>query len=162
MSNDATPRLALPYVAAGQAQKHVTVNEAFARLDGLVQMAVETQTLSSAPNAPKDGSLYILAPSPTGTAWSGYSAGSVMRYEAGSWSALAIDEGTGIVHVGEYHARAAEDTLLQNHVVINADIILDLALVTDGDFVTYKDVLSERNSFAYSCSSAHMHKVPYT
>lgn len=94
MSNDATPRLALPYVAAGQAQKHVTVNEAFARLDGLVQMAVETQTLSSAPNAPKDGSLYILAPSPTGTAWSGYSAGSVMRYEAGSWSALAIDEGT--------------------------------------------------------------------
>ena len=59
MSNDATPRLALPYVAAGQAQKHVTVNEAFARLDGLVQMVVETQTLASAPNAPKDGSLYI-------------------------------------------------------------------------------------------------------
>ena len=94
MSNDATPRLALPYVAAGQAQKHVTVNEAFARLDGLVQMAVETQTLASAPNAPKDGSLYILAPSPTGAAWSGYAAGSVMRFEAGSWSAFAVDEGT--------------------------------------------------------------------
>lgn len=94
MSNDATPRLALPDVAAGQAQKHVTVNEAFARLDGLVQMAVETQTLSSAPNGPKDGSLYILAQSPSGTAWSGFPAGSVLRYEAGSWSALAIDEGT--------------------------------------------------------------------
>ena len=94
MSNDATPRLALPYVAAGQAQKHVTVNEAFARLDGLVQMAVETQTLASAPNAPEDGSLYILAQSPTGTAWSGYAAGSVMRFEAGSWSAFAVDEGT--------------------------------------------------------------------
>jgi len=94
LSNDATPRLALPYVAAGQAQKHVTVNEAFARLDGLVQMAVETQTLASAPSAPKDGSLYILAPSPTGAAWSGYTAGSVMRFEAGSWSAFTVDEGT--------------------------------------------------------------------
>ncbi len=94
MSNDATPRLALPYVATGQAQKHVTVNEAFARLDGLVQMAVETQTLASAPASPKDGSLYILAPSPSGTAWSGYAAGSVMRFEAGSWSAFAVDEGT--------------------------------------------------------------------
>ena len=94
MSDDATPRLALPYVAAGQAQKHVTVNDAFARLDGLVQMAVETQTLASAPNAPKDGSLYILAQSPSGAAWSGYGAGSVMRFEAGSWSAFAVDEGT--------------------------------------------------------------------
>jgi hypothetical protein len=84
----------LPYVAAGQAQKHVTVNDAFARLDGLVQMAVETQTLASAPNAPQDGSLYILAQSPSGAAWSGYGAGSVMRFEAGSWSAFAVDEGT--------------------------------------------------------------------
>ncbi len=125
MSDDATPRLALPYVAAGQAQKHVTVNEAFARLDGLVQMAVETQTLSSAPNAPKDGSLYILAPSPTGAAWSGYAAGSVMRFDAGSWSAFAVDEGTVawlrdedrlVVFDGQRWRSAGSDTSILNNI----------------------------------------------
>lgn len=94
MSDDATPRLALPYLAAGQAQKHVTVNEALTRLDGLVQMAVETQSLSSEPSNPRQGGLYILGPSPTGPAWSGFSAGSVMRFEASGWLAFRVDEGT--------------------------------------------------------------------
>jgi len=36
MSDSNTPRLGLPYLAAGQAQKHVTLNAALAGLDGLV------------------------------------------------------------------------------------------------------------------------------
>ena len=35
-----TPRLDLPWLMPAQAQKHVTVNEALARLDILVQAAV--------------------------------------------------------------------------------------------------------------------------
>ena len=35
-----TPRLSLPLLAAGQAQKHVTHNDALTRLDALIQLAV--------------------------------------------------------------------------------------------------------------------------
>ena len=88
MSDDATPRLSLPYVAAGQAQKHITVNEAFARLDGLVQLAVESRTVVPQPATPADGALHILPAAATGAFWAGKGAGLLVRFEAGAWEAL--------------------------------------------------------------------------
>ena len=88
MSDDATPRLELPYLAAAQAQKHVTVNEGLARLDALVQCAVISRTTAAEPVSPVDGALYILPGSPTGAHWSGHAAGTLMRFEAGAWQAL--------------------------------------------------------------------------
>jgi hypothetical protein len=93
MSDDATPRLSLPYLAAGQAQKHVTLNESLALLDGLVQTAVESRATAAQPGSPADGDLYILPASPTGADWSGKPAGTVMRYEAGAWAELPVSEG---------------------------------------------------------------------
>ena len=93
MSDDASPRLGLPYVAAGQAQKHVTVNEGLARLDAMVQMAVESRSLSAAPANPADGSLYILSTTGTGSGWNGQPSGSMMRFEAGSWAPVPVSEG---------------------------------------------------------------------
>ena len=57
MSDDATPRLSLPYVAAGQAQKHITVNEGLSRLDGLVQLTVESRQIAAQPTTPDDGAV---------------------------------------------------------------------------------------------------------
>jgi len=37
LSDDATPHLGIPYVAAGQAQKHVTVNAAFDVIDNFLE-----------------------------------------------------------------------------------------------------------------------------
>lgn len=93
MSDDASPRLGLPYVAAAQAQKHVIVNEAFMRLDGLVQTAAESRVTAAQPASPADGAIYILPASPTGAAWTGRPAGTVMRFEAGGWAALPVSEG---------------------------------------------------------------------
>ncbi len=93
VSDDASPRLGLPYLAAGQSQKHVTVNEALTRLDALVQLAIESRSLSAAPANPVDGSLYILSAAGTGSAWNGQPAGSLMRYEAGTWATVAVTEG---------------------------------------------------------------------
>ncbi len=88
MSDDATPRLGLPYLAAAQAQKHVTVNEGLALLDGLVQTAVESRTTAAQPASPLDGEMYILPTTPTGVDWAGHPAGTVMRFEAGAWQAI--------------------------------------------------------------------------
>jgi hypothetical protein len=45
MSN--TSNLVLPYLAVGQAQKHVTVDESLRRLDALVQLSVVSATTSA-------------------------------------------------------------------------------------------------------------------
>jgi len=93
VSDDATPRLGLPYVAAGQSQKHVTVNEVFAGLDGLVQTAVESRALAAQPADPADGALYILPAGTTGDVWAGEAPGALMRFEAGGWTRLAAGPG---------------------------------------------------------------------
>jgi hypothetical protein len=93
-SEDASPRLQLPYLAAGQAQKHVTVNEALAMLDGLIQTAVESATTAAEPAAPPEGALYILPPGRAGPEWALHPAGSLLRYADQAWTRLAANDGT--------------------------------------------------------------------
>jgi len=44
-----TPKLSLPYIMPAQAQKHVTHNEALAKLDVIVQLSVLSMNLKSPP-----------------------------------------------------------------------------------------------------------------
>ncbi|PIB91178.1 DUF2793 domain-containing protein [Caulobacter sp. FWC2] len=91
--SDITPRLGLPYVVAAQAQKHIPINESLARLDGLVQLAVESCSVSAQPAGPQNGGVWILPSGATGAAWASQPAGVLMRFEAGAWEALAPAEG---------------------------------------------------------------------
>lgn len=91
--SDVTPRLGLPYVVAAQAQKHIPINESFARLDGLVQLAVESRSVSAQPANPPMGGVWILPAAAAGEAWASQPAGTLMRFEAGAWEALAPAEG---------------------------------------------------------------------
>jgi hypothetical protein len=93
MFDDVTPRLGLPYVVAAQAQKHIPINESLARLDGLVQLAVESRAVAAQPASPVAGGVWILPTSATGAAWGGRPAGTLMRFEAGAWEMLAPAEG---------------------------------------------------------------------
>lgn len=93
MSDDFSARLALPYLAAGQMQKHVTLNTALTRLDALLQTAVISRTTAEAPAAPGEGDLYILPEGAAGAAWSGRAAGDLMRHEAGAWAVVPAPQG---------------------------------------------------------------------
>lgn len=93
MSDDFSARLALPYLAAGQMQKHVTLNTALTRLDALLQTAVISRARADQPAAPGEGDLYILPEGPTGVVWSGRAAGDLVRYEAGAWAVVPAPEG---------------------------------------------------------------------
>jgi hypothetical protein len=86
-----TPSLALPLIAAGQAQKHVTHNEALALLDALVQLAVIDRDLAVPPGHPEEGDRYLVAPDPSG-AWAGW-AGRIARYQDGAWLSLVPRSG---------------------------------------------------------------------
>ena len=52
--------LNLPYIAAAQAQKHVTLNEALTMLDALVQMSVASRQLTSPPATPERGERFVV------------------------------------------------------------------------------------------------------
>ncbi len=95
-----TYNLSLPLLAAAQAQKHVTVNEALAILDSVAQMRVVSAALTAPPGAPADGEAYIV---PTGAsgAWEGQQT-AVAVHANGGWIFLparagweAWDESTG-------------------------------------------------------------------
>ncbi|MBO9502619.1 DUF2793 domain-containing protein, partial [Brevundimonas sp. A19_0] len=91
--SDSSARLGLPYLAAGQMQKHVTLNEALTRLDGLVQCQVVSRTMTTQPDGVDDGSLYILPEGATGERWSLYPVGTLMRAEGGGWTAVPVPPG---------------------------------------------------------------------
>jgi hypothetical protein len=86
-------RLGLPYLASGQAQKHVTVNESLLRLDALVHLSARSATLATQPTSPSDGDVYILPAGKTGAAWSSMSDGALAYYRDGAWEQLSPKPG---------------------------------------------------------------------
>ena len=77
-----SPSLMLPLLAAEQAQKHVTMNEALGLLDALVQLSVKDRHLTAPPASPADGDRYIVAAGATG-AWAGKSNHVAIRQNGG-------------------------------------------------------------------------------
>lgn len=91
MSDETTARLALPFLAAGQAQKELTHNEALALLDLAVQPVVEAIGTTTPPTAPVEGRCWIVGATPTG-AWSG-KGGTLAGWTSGGWRFLPVPDG---------------------------------------------------------------------
>ncbi len=66
-----TPHLQIALVQQAQAQKEVTVNEAFARIDAVLNAHVQDHTLNAPPASPAQGDVYVVGDSPTG-AWANH------------------------------------------------------------------------------------------
>ena len=81
-----TPRLGLPLLAAGQAQKHVTHNDALMRLDALVHLVVASRTQAVPPASPGETSAYIVPAGGTGV-FAGRT-DDLAIFEDGAWSFL--------------------------------------------------------------------------
>ncbi|HWW50026.1 MAG TPA: DUF2793 domain-containing protein [Xanthobacteraceae bacterium] len=78
-----TIHLGLPFIAGGQAQKHVTHNEALRILDATIQIAVKDMARTTPPPDPQPGDRYIVAAGGVG-AWAGCEA-MLAAYEDGAW-----------------------------------------------------------------------------
>lgn len=79
---DATPRLGLPFLFSGQAQKEFFFNEAMARLDLLVQASVVSET-AQPPDDPLPGQCWLVAPGASGV-WTGEDA-KLAGWIGGTW-----------------------------------------------------------------------------
>ncbi len=58
--SDTTQRLSLPYILPGQAQKHVTHNEAIRALDSLIHASVLGRNITALPSAVSNGDYYLI------------------------------------------------------------------------------------------------------
>ncbi|MFV0409543.1 MAG: DUF2793 domain-containing protein [Paracoccus sp. (in: a-proteobacteria)] len=107
MTDQLTSRLALPLLQAAQAQKHVTVNESLARLDGLVNLVLISTSRSTPPAAVTDGTCFAV---PTGAvaSWAGHE-GEIAIAANGGWvfaepqagmHAFVVDTGMNAIHDG--------------------------------------------------------------
>ena len=76
-------RWALPLLAAGQAQKEITHNEAILAIDRLLHLAVESRTLSTPPTEPRTGVTYIVGADPDGV-WVACS-GKLAAFNGAGW-----------------------------------------------------------------------------
>jgi len=82
-----TATLNLPLLAASQAQKHVTVNEALARIDAALQLSVASRTISAPPALAQEGDCYLV-PAGGVNAWSGEDE-NLAFYLNGGWDFLS-------------------------------------------------------------------------
>ena len=78
-----TAQLGLPLVMPAQAQKHVTINEALARLDAAAQLRVVSSILETPPSMATDGVSYLVPADAVGE-WLGR-AGSIAVRCNGGW-----------------------------------------------------------------------------
>lgn len=86
-----TPNLGLPFIAASQAQKHVTHNEALRILDAAIQLAVLDANRTTPPSSPVEGQRHIVAASPGG-AWTG-KAKQIAIWQDAVWTFIAPKAG---------------------------------------------------------------------
>lgn len=126
-----TPNLVLPYLAANQSQKHVTVNEALRRLDALVQITVQSAALAAPPGSPTEGQRWILSAAPTG-AWAGH-AGQIAAWQDGAWAFYIPLDGWTAVDI-------STDTLLMFNAGTGIWIGLITGVFSDAAFTLQDDI----------------------
>jgi hypothetical protein len=86
-----TPRLGLPFLSAGQAQKEIFHNEALQTLDALVAGAIEEPPRADPPSSPTVGETYIVA-GPASGEWSGKD-DYVAEFTTAGWRLIQPQEG---------------------------------------------------------------------
>ena len=149
-----TPNLALPLMAAAQAQKHVTHNEALAMLDALAQLSVLSRAATAPPALPAEGARYLVPAGATG----GFAgkAGQIALFDGGlwrflppkaGWLAYVADEGAALVHDGAGwvalgQAIGSIDQLAALGVGTASDAVNRLAVRAQGALMTARRIVA--------------------
>lgn len=102
-----TAQLNLPLLSPAQAQKHVTVNEALSRLDGMVQLRLISISQTTPPATALEGDCYGV-PANAVNAWAGQAGKVAIAANGGwdfvtprrGWRAMILDQGVVSLHDG--------------------------------------------------------------
>lgn len=153
-----TPLLGLPFLAAAQAQKHVTHNEALSLLDAVVQAAVKSRALAAPPASPTEGDRYLVAAAATGD-WAGQD-GKFAAFIDGGWRFVTPREGWRI-WIGDEDSVAVHDGTAWSSLNEPPSALQNLALLgvnTTAD-ATNKFALASEASLFNHAGAGHQVKV---
>ena len=132
--SDTTPRSGMPLLAAAQAQKHVTHNEALLQLDALGCARLLDRDLTAPPGSPSDGDTYLIHATATGD-WTGQD-GRVAFAIDGGWRfyapfaglmAYVVDEAKLIVFDGSAWSDFVSLLSLENLPMLGINTAADTA-----------------------------------
>ena len=98
MGEQVTSRLQLPLMAAGQAQKEVTHNEALLLIDSLTVPTSEAPPQNQPPSAPVAGQCWLVGAAPTG-AWLGQ-AHALASWTSAGWRFAGLPLGAQVILAG--------------------------------------------------------------
>ena len=187
--SDLSARLALPFLAPAQAQKHVTHNEALARLDMLVQLVVEAFDAETPPATPAIGAVWALGVAPSGdwagqsglAAWDGVAwvfvapqpgwvalaraEGRLMRFDGAGWvPALAQTDGLDGIGIGTAadavnRLAVAAEATLLSHDGAGHRLTLNKAATTDTASLLFQTGWSGRAEMGTAGSDAFAIKL---
>jgi hypothetical protein len=126
--------LGVTYLEAAQAQKHVTVNAALSRLDGLIHLAVLSRVLATPPATPVDGDRYLVPVAATG-AWAGQTGKIALRLEGAwvfampreGWTMWVANEDALVSFDGTAWVAGGVPSTLQNMAMIGVNATADAA-----------------------------------
>ncbi len=146
---DTTPRTGAPLLAAAQAQKHVTHNEALYQFDAFLCARFLDRDLTAPPSTPSDGDTYLVKATATG-GWTGQS-GKIAYCADGAWRfyapfgglvAYVADESKLIVYTGSAWVDYASLMVLQNVPLIgvNTTATAPNLLTVESNAVLFTDV----------------------
>ncbi|MEM8824009.1 MAG: DUF2793 domain-containing protein [Pseudomonadota bacterium] len=133
--------LSMPYIQEGQAQKHVTHNEAVEILDAIVHLAVERMS-DTPPETPSNGSRWVVGASPNGD-WADQASAIAIWHgpaDAGRWQFLTPNRGWLAWVSDEAEARIWDGTTWRPASAL-PDLLPELGIGTSPD---------ETNRFAVS------------
>lgn len=136
-----TTHLALPFIDAAQAQKHVTHNEALQLLDALVHLAVSARNQTAPPALPTEGLRCLVGLNATG-AFAGKDF-QIATYLAGAWSFLAPVAGWR-VYVESEDAFLVYDGALWSDVGLTLRLLQSLTLLGIGTTADAANPLSAK------------------
>ncbi|MEO1702338.1 MAG: DUF2793 domain-containing protein [Pseudomonadota bacterium] len=144
---DYTENLQMPYIMAGQAQKHITHNEALRMIDALLHVAITQVGLTVPPSAPLPaGARYIVGAAATG-AWTGQDQ-KIAAWQDGAWFFYAPHQGWVVYALDGQSLLAFDGTqwspldAQQEQLGVNtvADATNRLAVKSDAVFFSHDDV----------------------
>lgn len=94
-----TPHHGLPLLAAAQAQKHVTLNEALILIDGLMHLAVQERNRNDPPEQVRAGDRYVIGAAPTG--YFVGKAGMLAAFDGSNWNYSTLRAGCCLYSINE-------------------------------------------------------------
>lgn len=144
--SETTHNLALPYIAAAQAQKHVTHNEALDRLDAIIHLSVADRDRTLPPGEPTEGARYLVAAGATGD-WEGED-GHIAAFHNGwlfftpraGWRAWVEDEKKLVIFDGSSWIGALPDEVAWLGINTEPDGVNRLAVKSDAVLLSHDDV----------------------